>query len=350
MIPSSKTGYPKGFLAVRTLCAILIAAGVIAVGLITTGLAAPAAQAAESLAAANADLQAGDADKAAALLSEALKADSRNAEAENLLCRVEYSTQHFDQAASDCQKAVDLSGQNAGYHHWLGRALGERASRAAFLSAFSLAKRTREQFETAISLDPHDADALADLGEFYTEAPSVVGGGTDKANDIAKKLDVVEPSRGHQLHAMIAEQAKDFDSAEREFKAACIGPRAAIQWMELASFYRRRQRWTDLDAAVKSGVAAIGHDRDGAIALYEGANILARANRQTDLAIKLYEQYLASPNKSEAAPAFDALARLARLRKRTGDLPGAQRDQAAALALAHDYKPAQAALEDSKHG
>ena len=335
MILSSTSGRPIGFLAACAFCAVL---------------AVPAARAADSLAAANADLQAGNADQAAALLSEALKADSRNAEAENLLCRVEYTTQHFDQAAADCQKAVDLNGQNAVYHHWLGRAFGERASRAAFLSAFSLAKRTREQFETATTLDPQDADALADLGEFYSEAPSVVGGGTDKANDIAKKLDAVEPSRGHQLHAMIAEQAKDLDTAEKEFKAACIGSRAAIQWMELASFYRRRQRWSDLDAAVKSGMAAAVHDREGAIALYEGANILARANRQTDLAIKLYEQYLASPNKSEVAPAFDALSRLARLRKRTGDLTGAHRDQAAALALAHDYKPAQTALEDSKHG
>ena len=54
--------------------------------------------AAGSLAAANADLQAGKADEAASLLNQALQASPNDAEANNLLCRVEYSMQHFDQA------------------------------------------------------------------------------------------------------------------------------------------------------------------------------------------------------------------------------------------------------------
>ena len=305
------------------------------------------AAAADSLAAARADLDAGRADQAAAALSTALQADAKNAQAANLLCRVEYATEHFDQAAADCQKAVTLDPQNAGYHHWLGRAIGERASRASFLSAFSLAKKTRAEFEQAVQLDGRDADALADLGEFYKDAPGAVGGGTDKANGIVEKLNAVDPSRAHQLRAEIAEKGNDLGTAEREFKAACTEPRAAIQWMELASFYRRHERYADMDAAVKSGVSA-AHGKPGAVALFEGASVLARSGRNNDEAIKLYEQYLASPNKSEEVPAFDALTRLAKLRKKSGDEAGAKRDQAAALALAHDYKPAQEALQD-KH-
>jgi tetratricopeptide (TPR) repeat protein len=305
-----------------------------------------AALGADSMASANADLQAGRADQAASALSAAIKADPKNAEAANLLCRVEYATEHFDQAASDCQKAVSLDPQNASYHHWLGRAIGERASRASFLSAFSLAKKTRAEFEQAVKLDSRDADALADLGEFYKDAPGAVGGGVDKANEIAQKLDSIDPSRAHQLRAEIAEKNNDLGAAEREFKAACTGPRAATQWMELASFYRRHERYSDMEAAVKSG-AALAHGKQ-ATALFEGASVLARSNRDNDQAIKLYEQYLASPNKSEEAPAFDALTRVAKLRKKAGDAAGAKRDQAAALALAHDYKPAQEALQD-KH-
>jgi hypothetical protein len=307
------------------------------------------AVAAASLTAASADLQAGKADEAAGLLNDALKSDHQNAEANNLLCRVEYATQHFDQAAGHCEKAVTLDANNARYHDWLGRALGERASRASFMSAFSLAKKAREQFEAAVKLDPHDAEALSDLGEFYQEAPGAVGGGIDKANDTAKKLDAIDPARGHQLHAEIAEKAKDLATAESEFKASCAGSRAAIQWMELAGFYRRHERWADMESAIKSGQAAAARDKHAVIALFNGASTLARANRQPELAIKFYEEYVASPNKSEEAPAFDALARLARLRKQTGDQAGAERDRAAALALAHDYKPAQDALQDSKH-
>jgi tetratricopeptide (TPR) repeat protein len=304
-------------------------------------LSGPAAFANASLTPANADLQAGKADEAITLLNESLRTEPNDPEANNLLCRVEYTLQQFDQAASHCEKAASASPQNSRYHLWLGRAIGERASRASFMSAFSLARKTREEFETAVKLDPHDADALADLGDFYKEAPGAVGGGTDKAEGIAKQLDAVDPARAHNLRGEIAEKQKDFATAEREFKAAITGSNAAVQWMELASFYRRRERWSDMEAAVKSGEAVAEHDKHAAVALFNGASILARTNRQIDLAIQLYENYLASPDKTEEAPAFDALVRLAKLRKQTGDGAGAQREKMAALALAHEYKPAQ---------
>ena len=73
-----------------------------------------------------------------------------------------------------------------------------------------------------------------------------------------------------------------------------------------------------------------------------------RANRQTETAIKLFTSYVASPDKTEEAPAFEALTRLAKLRKKAGDLAGAQREQTAALALAHQYKPALEAMQENK--
>ena len=110
--------------------------------------------------------------------------------------------------------------------------------------------------------------------------------------------------------------------------------------MQLASFYRRHERWSDMETAIKSGETAASKDKHATVALCNGASILARTNRQLDLAIKLYESYLASPDKTEEAPAFDVLVHLAKLRSQTGDQPGAQREKAAALALAREYKPA----------
>ena len=304
--------------------------------------AKPSAGANASLATANADLQAGKADEAVAALREALSADSRDPEANNLLCRVQFTLQQFEQASSYCEKAVQVAPQNARYHLWFGRTLGERASRASFLTAFSLAKRTREEFETAVRLDPRDLDALTDLGQFYTEAPGAIGGGMDKAEGVAKQMEALDPARGQQMRGGLAEKNKDLDAAEQEFKAAIAhASHPAFQWMALASFYRRHERWPEMEAAVKSGEAAAAHDRHAAVALFNGASILARANRQPELAIKLFESYVASPDKTEEAPAFDALVRLAKLRKQMGDAPGAEREKGAALALAHEYKPAQ---------
>ncbi len=293
------------------------------------------------IATANAALQAGRADEAIGLLREILKGDPGSAEAENLLCRVEFTVERYDQAVEACERAVKLAPQTARYHLWLGRALGEKADHAVFTSAFSLGKRSREEFEAAVAADPRDAEALADLGEFYYSAPGVVGGGMDKAQGVVSKLDGVDPVRAHEMRARMANVKKDSVSAEREFKVALkASSRPAFQWMTLASFYGRHDRPAEMVEAVKSGLAAAEKDRHSVVALYNGASVLIRANREQELAVKMLETYVASPEKTEEGPAFEALTRLAKLRKQMGDGSGAQRDRAAALVLAHEYKPA----------
>jgi tetratricopeptide (TPR) repeat protein len=300
----------------------------------------------EQLAQANAALQAGEADKALALLDRLAQPGSGPAEAFNLRCRVEFTLQHWDRAASDCEQAVKLDGQNSSYHLWLGRAWGEKASRASFLSAYSLGKRVRGEFEEAVRLNPRNAEALADLGEFYYSAPAVVGGGDDKAEGVAAQLDKVDGARAHELRGRMAESHKDFAGAEREYKQAiAVAAHPAFQWMTLASFYRRRERWTEMESALHSGESAVDRDKHASVALYNGASTLNRAGRDPALAAKMLEDYLASPGKTEEAPAFVAHTWLARLREQLGDPGAAARERSLALSLAHDYKPAQ----DQKH-
>jgi hypothetical protein len=172
-----------------------------------------------------------------------------------------------------------------------------------------------------------------------------VGGGLDKAEALVLQLDKVDAAQAHELRARIAEQRKDYDEAEHELRQSiAVGAHPADQWMELASFYRRRERWNEMVAAVRSGANAAQRDKHSAVALYDGAGTLAAANRELPLAAKLLEDYLASPNKTEEAPAFAAYARLARVKEQLGDRDAANQDRAAAAALAHDYKP-----QDRKH-
>jgi tetratricopeptide (TPR) repeat protein len=295
---------------------------------------------------ANAALQNGEADHARDLLNSVIRSGEYLAEAHNLQCRVYYALEQWDRAVSECSQAVQMNQGNSNFHMWLGRAMGAKADKSSFLSAYSLAKKTRAEFELAVKLNPRNAEALADLGEFYYSAPGVVGGGSDKAEGVAAQLDKFEPSRAHELRGRIAEQRKDYGSAEREYKQAIASnPHPAYSWMTLAGFYRRRERWTDMEAAVRSGVNAAQADKQAGVALFDGASSLIKTNRDPELAVKMLESYLASPSKREEAPAFVAHLRLARLKGQLGNGAAAQRERAAALALAHDYKPAQ----DAKH-
>jgi tetratricopeptide (TPR) repeat protein len=321
---------------------LLLAAAVVLSVLAAQPLVVAQEMPAAALSDANAALQAGEADKALALLDALLGADSNLAEAHNLECRVHLTLEHWDAAARECQQAVGLDEQNSDYHLWLGRALGHEADKASFLTAYSLAKKAREEFEEAVRLNPRNVGALSDLGNFYQQAPGIVGGGIEKAEGIAAQLDKVEIARAHELRGRIAEQRKDYGTAEREFRqSAATSAHPALMLTTLAGYYGRRKRFPELEAAVRSAYGSALRDRHAAVALYDGAGVLTESNRDPALAAKMLEDYIASPAKTEEAPAFSAHIRLAQLRVQLGNPAAASRELAAALALAHGYRPAQ---------
>ncbi|WP_158752065.1 lipopolysaccharide assembly protein LapB [Acidobacterium sp. S8] len=278
----------------------------------------------------------GHADEGLQALNQVLSTQPGNAEAYNLRCRIYMQEQRWNDAIPPCQSAVKLSPGTSNYHLWLARALGEKADRVSFITAFRMAKQIRQEFETAAKLDPHNAAALSDLAEFYVDAPAIVGGGIDKAGAVAQQLDTVAPDRAHYIRGRIAENAKDYGRAETEYKAVIAGAKdPADAWMELASFYRRQERWGDMIQAVHTGASL---DANKGVALADGASVLIRAGRDLPFARQLLEQYLASPNKSEDAPAFKMHVQLGTLLSRLGDSSGAQQQFAASAELAKDYQ------------
>jgi tetratricopeptide (TPR) repeat protein len=256
-------------------------------------------------------LQQGRADEAINML-QAQMSGPNAAEAHNLLCRVYLQEQKWSPAVQECGQAVQLDPKNSNYHMWLGRALGEKAERAN--------------------------------GEFDASAPSLVGGGVGKAEAVLKQLEPLDKQRAHLLHARIAESKSDAETAEAELRAATsLSRRQADSWMNLASFYRRHERWTEMEAAVKSGINA---DPEHTSAQVMGAQILMRAKRNSQLAAQLLSNYLASPHKSEDEPTFAVHVTFFRLKQDAGNHAGALHQLDEALALAHDYKPAL----DAKNG
>jgi tetratricopeptide (TPR) repeat protein len=293
------------------------------------------------LAEAETALQAGEADRALGLLVSPPAGVQEHAEAENLACRVRMTLEQWDAAVSACEQAVQLEGQNSNYHLWLGRALGRKAAQASFLTAYGLAKRARAEFEEAVRLNPLNVEALSDVGNFYQQAPGVVGGGIDKAEAIAERLDKIDAARGHQLRALIAEQQRDYLAVEQQYRQAIASAtHPAEQWINLAVYFERRKQYAEMEAAIRNAMGAAQKDKHAAVAFYDGAGILLETRRDQNLAVQLLEQYLSSTNHTEEAPVFIAHLRLARLKERVGDTGSASRERAAAMAMAHDFKPA----------
>jgi Flp pilus assembly protein TadD len=290
---------------------------------------------------ATADLTAGRADDAISRLTSSLAGNPGDAEAHNLLCRVYYQEERWDDAIRECEAAVRLAPLDSGYHLWLGRAYGEKADSIHSIKAFGLAKKVRDQFERAVQLEGGNVDALSDLGEFYTAAPSIVGGGKQKAQGVAQALEQYDLAQAHELKGRLAEKDKNYPLAESEFKAAVeAAKQPADAWMTLASFYARRKQWNQMLQAVQAGVDADAKAaKPHGSALVDGAALLARNNRDPQLAIQLLKLYLDSPNKSADSPAFQVHAQLSNLLEQQGDHEGARQQLEAVTALAHDYHP-----------
>jgi tetratricopeptide (TPR) repeat protein len=286
------------------------------------------------------NLRLGQADAAIRLLESSLRAEPGDAEAHQLLCRAYFQEERWDDAIQECSQSVALAPGDSNSHLWLGRAEGERADRVTFVTAYRLGRKVHAEFETAVQLNPSNLEALSDLGEFYVEAPPVVGGGVTKAQALAVRLQSLDSARAYELRGRIAVQEKDPSRAETYFRVAIsASSHPATYWMVLASFYRKAEKWDKMQQAIQSGIAA---DREHGVATVDAAHLLMRAGRDPQMSIRLMQSYLASPNQSESEPAFRVRNDLAVLLAAQGDSAGAQQQLAAAAALASGYHPAEA--------
>ena len=288
-------------------------------------------------------LAAGRADDAITTLHSRINSSPNDAEAYNLLCRAYFSMGDWDRGISACEKAVALAPNNSRYHMWLGRIYGEKADGSNFFSAASLAGKVRNEFEAAVRLDPNNVDARSDLGEFYLEAPGIVGGGRDKAEAQAQALAALDPAKADYLKGRIAEKKKDLATAEKEYRAAIEASHgSALTWFNLALFFRHQQRWDDMEDAIHHAVSA---QVDRPEIIMESGEVLLRSGRNVPAAVQYLRRYLALNSKVEEAPAFKAHYLLGTALEKQGDKQGAAQEYRAALSLAKNFSRAQEALD-----
>jgi tetratricopeptide (TPR) repeat protein len=293
---------------------------------------------------ANALLLQGRVDEAAVSLEQLLAAQPDDALAHQLLCRVNYAQEIADSAIHECELAVSYAPSSSDNQMWLARAYGFKASHVNPISALNLAIKVRTSFEHAVQLDPENINAMSDLGEFYVAAPSIIGGGLDKAQALAARMQPQFPAQAHRLLALIAEKRKDNTLAETEFLNAVAAGKTPEAYIDLGHFYQRHNQPDKMVEALKLAVNA---DRRKGPALVDAASILTAAHHSPELSENLLRTYLASSAKTDDAPAFKVHIQLGNLLAKRGDSTAAHREYADALALASNYAPARKAMQGS---
>jgi Flp pilus assembly protein TadD len=197
-------------------------------------------------------------------------------------------------------RAVDLEPGNALYHLWLGRAYGRKAETDFPLAAPRDASKARAQLEKALELDPNSADATDDLFEFYLQAPGFLGGGFDKAARMAEKIEQRDPAEGEFAKARLAEERKDYSSAEALLRRAVeLAPKQPRRLLDLAVFLSKRGRYAESDAAF---LEARKFASQAPRVLFREAATYIQANRKQEESRELLKQYISTSNISPEDP------------------------------------------------
>lgn len=241
----------------------------------------------------------------------ALDAGSSNNPAVLLLAgQAAFLSGDLKSASAYLEKAVAADPDNSEAHHWLGKAYGRRAETASFLSAPGLASKCRRSFERAVAVAaaPGNVEAMADLLEYYLEAPGFLGGGRDKAAAMAKRIAEADRAEGEFAWAKIAEKDRNAAEAGKHWRRAQqIEPEKPSRMVDLARFLARQGRLAESDEwFAKAMAAGPAHPA----VWFARAEVLIETRRNMAEARRLLERYIASEELTPGDPPRGAARKL----------------------------------------
>ncbi len=203
----------------------------------------------------------------------------------------------YKKASDAFDHALALGKGSAALYVWAGRAYGRRAETSGPFSAPGFASHARKYFETAVQLDISDKEATGDLLDYYLEAPGFLGGGLNKAQDLAQKVLAADPAEGQHMLAMLAEKSKDYTNAEAHLRRAIdLAPKQASRVMELARFLAKRGRVKESDGLFDQAMRMAPQDHS---ILFYRAQTYIEGKRNLNDARAMLQTYLSaslSPN------------------------------------------------------
>jgi tetratricopeptide (TPR) repeat protein len=286
----------------------------------------------------------GDYTRAVEVLQAAETKSLNNGEIYLWLTKSYLELKQYDNAVNSAERAVAIDAKSSVYHQWLGEAYGAKADHASMLSAYSLARKAQKEFDAAVQFDPHNYDATQDLIEYDCTAPSLVGGGEDKAQPLIAKLMDVSAAEGHYGAGVCKAQKKDYAGADAEFaKALENQPQSANRVYDIGDYFLQRSQADKLLMVAAQGQALSPQDPRGKY--YRACALILKSEKLAD-AEKLLRDYLqTAPANSEYPAPWQAHYWLGRLYLAGGNAGSAKNEYETALKLNSKYKPALDALK-----
>lgn len=230
-----------------------------------------------------------------------------------LIGKCYYKLEKYKKATEALEKAVLADPRNSNSMNWLGKAYGKRAETSNFFTAPSYASNARRYLEQAVELDPTNLDALDDLFDYVMEAPGFLGGGQDRAVQLAERIREQNPVQYHFMLARLAEKGKQWQEAEQHWrKAAELAPSDEGFLIGLAKFLARQSRHSESEQVfAQAEKIAPNNPR----LKFERAKAYIESSRNREAARKLLEEYLRSssltpddPPRSEAQRLLEKVA------------------------------------------
>ena len=321
--------------------------------------------------------------RAFVILQERLNTNSNDARSHTEMSKVAAAFQRWDDAVSHAEKAVAIDGKNADFHSALADALGSKLS-GAQLGSFeklSLARRFKKEAELTLQMDPNNVEANEDLMQFHLDAPGLLGGDKQKAEDMANRMVTISPAQGYLMKIEFATHEKHIAELDSLFQHAldadpknCFahvqaanyylergGPnltraedlaKQAIQinpsrvggYTALATLYAQQGRWKELDSVLADSKREVPDDFSPH---YQAAKAILTSNHEDHLpAAEQYLQvYLSQPPEGNEPSLSAAHWRLGLILEKEGRKPQAKEELQQAVTLDHNFEPAKKDLK-----
>jgi len=318
--------------------------GLLAAALCALLWQAPCCGQSASLDSAKAAYDKGDAHKAIEILNSTEAQQPTNGEIQLLLTKAYLEAKQYDNAISSAEKAVSIDPKNSVYHQWLGEAYGQKADHSSMLSAYSWARKTQKEFDTAVRLNEHNFDADQDLIEYDCTAPSMVGGGEDKGQALIQRVMALDPAEGHFGEGVCKAVKKDNAAADTEYaKALESKPKTADRIYDIGDYFLQRGQGDKLLQVAAAGEGLAPDDPRGKY--YQAVGWILQSQKYPDAEKNLREYLAAGPFRSSYPASWDVHYWLGRVHAAQKNATGAKGEYQEALKLNPKYKKAEEALK-----